>query len=340
MRPGGERVLRPPAHVGARPPHHRHEAVAFLRRLGENGCYVLPWRPEPFVGVRGARQAAVLPDPPEVQPHERRHQKGKEEDVQDIEPDQGVLPHGTGAEEECLLESADVDVPGDPDGIRQLPRRLGDVGADRHGPVGELVPGKQVSAERKAERQDKKHEAEQPVHLPGLPVGGGIEDPGHVEQHGDHHQVGAPAVDIAHEPAGGDDVMDVLDRLVGQHGGRLVIEHEEQAGHRQEQERGGADESEPHRVRPAKAPPVDPRAVDMQEQVLEDRFGAGTVGHRRTLANEAVPHRPGDPSEVGYVLFPGPHHFSPFPFRPSGTCQEAPALLRPPRAPRRAPSSP
>src|SRR5439155_250023 len=71
------------------------------------------------------------------------------------------------------------------------------VGADRHGPDRELVPGQQVAGEREEERQDEEHDPDAPVELPGRLVRAGHEDAEQVQPHGDDHRGGAAAVELA-----------------------------------------------------------------------------------------------------------------------------------------------
>ena len=89
--------------------------------------------------------------------------------------------------------------------------------------------------------------ADEPVELARLAVRGGVERPRHVQDHGDDHHVGRPAVNVAHEASGRHDEVNVLDRLIGDVRIRLVIEHQQDAGDQRDQERRGRHDAEPHR---------------------------------------------------------------------------------------------
>jgi hypothetical protein len=136
------------------------------------------------------------------------------------------------------LQPARIERLGDSYRVGHLARRLSDVGPDRDRPVGQLVPRQQVSGERQAQRDDQQAQPDQPIELARAAVRAGVERPHHVQQHGHHHHVGRPAVDVADEPARRHDEVDVLDRIVRHFGIGFVVEHQQHTGHQRDQERG------------------------------------------------------------------------------------------------------
>ena len=77
---------------------------------------------------------------------------------------------------------------------------------------------------------------------------------------------------------GGHDEVDVLDRVVGRVGVRLVIEHQQDAGHERDEERRHRGDPEAPRRRPAQAPAVRAHGVQVEEDVAEDERRARAVG--------------------------------------------------------------
>ena len=66
------------------------------------------------------------------------------------------------------------------------------VGAHRDRPQRQLVPRQQVAGERQQQREREQDDPDHPVELPGRLVGPVVEDPRHVQEHREHHEVGAP----------------------------------------------------------------------------------------------------------------------------------------------------
>ena len=94
--------------------------------------------------------------------------------MQNIEPNQGALTDQVSAQKELPNLLAD-----DGDAGR-------DMGADRNGPKGELVPRQEIAGETEKQGQHQKHHAQNPVEWPiradraALLVGTGEKDPEHV----------------------------------------------------------------------------------------------------------------------------------------------------------------
>ena len=189
------------------------------------------------------------------------------------------------------MQPAGIEVLGDAQCVGHLTRRLRDVRADGDCPVGQLIPRQEVSRERQPECRHEQRQADQPVELARLSVRGRIEGARHVEDHRDHHHVSGPAVDVPHEAAGRHHEVDVLDRLVGDVGVGLVIEHQQHAGHERDEKRRHARNPEARGRRPAQAPAVRAHRVEMKEDVAEDKRRAAAIGRRRPGA-ERGPRQP------------------------------------------------
>src|SRR3990172_1446174 len=176
-----------------------------VRRDGSTGrtTRVSPWD---FVSLtprsppsQRPGDAAVLPDPPEVDGHEDGGDQRECDDVEDIEPQQRVLADLEAAEQEDL--AGDVEQGGVARHVR----------ADRDRPVGDLVPRQQVAGERQHDREEQQDDADDPVELARRLVGAVVEDPHHVQEDEEHHEVGAPAMDVPGEQPEGDLRLDAQD---------------------------------------------------------------------------------------------------------------------------------
>ena len=179
------------------------------------------------------------------------------------------------ADERRLLDAAPAD--------QELARRRsdvghrgGDVGADRHGPVGELVPRQQVSGEGEEERQEEHRDADDPVPLALLVLTGAVlvragqEDADEVQEHDRDHEVRRDPVHRADPRAEGDDVLDVLDGGVGPFDRRDVEKEQRQPGEHEEEQQGRRRGAEPERVVPGERRLVALRGEPVQQEVRDD----------------------------------------------------------------------
>ena len=91
-------------------------------------------------------------------------------------------------------------------------------------------------------------DADHPVELPGRLVGPVVEDPRHVQEHRQHHEVGGPPVHVPHEQAEGHRRLQRVDVVPGLRRGRPVEEHQEDAGDREQDEEEEAQAAEAERV--------------------------------------------------------------------------------------------
>jgi hypothetical protein len=138
-------------------------------------------------GAAPSHREAVLAHPPEVDGEEHDEGAWEDGDMQRVEAQQGHLSDLVATDEQ----------------VAQRPPEHGhvvdEVGADRDGPVAELVPRQQVAGEGEAEGGDEQAHAEHPVELAGVLVRAREEHPDEVQDDDHHHQVGRPPVDVADE---------------------------------------------------------------------------------------------------------------------------------------------
>ena len=130
--------------------------------------------------------------------------------------------------------------------------------------AGQLVVGQRVAEKSLEQPQREQYDPDQPVDLARLAVGAGEEHPQHVNDDGDHEQVGGPVVDLPHQQPGPDVEADVQRRLVRlahpdavQLDVRAVVDHrrrgrdeeqrEERTGQQQDDERPQRDLAEQER---------------------------------------------------------------------------------------------
>ena len=105
-----------------------------------------------------------------------------------------------------------------------------DGSADAETPVGVLIEAQDLAGEGHAESHQQKKDADDPGEFAGKFVGAKKEDLHHVDEHDGDHEVGAPAVEGANEPAEGDVVIKDLQAVPGFGGGRNVDKREQNAG--------------------------------------------------------------------------------------------------------------
>src|SRR5918994_347353 len=170
---------------------------ALTMAMGE-GLASLEWPGDP----------AVLADAPEVHRHQDPGHERDADAVQDVEAQERSLAHEASAQQREARIGAGVDHLHAAQGqelragalVAEQRRGAGHVRADGDGPDGELVPGQQVAREREQQREHQQDHAHVPVELAGRLVRAGHEHPEHVQPHRDHHGVGAPAMDLTHDP--------------------------------------------------------------------------------------------------------------------------------------------
>jgi len=217
--------------------------------------------------------ASVFPDPPDVHRDEQQQERRQDDAVQHVEAQERVLVDGGAAEQQELHVFADER------------HRVGHVRADRDAPVGELVPRQQVARVGEQDRDEEQHDPDDPVELARRPVRAREEDAHHVQHHERDHRVRRPPVQVAQERAHVDHEREVLHVLVGARHRRVVIEHQEDAGHHQHERRGGGQAAQVERLREGDRAQPHLHRVDVQEEVGED--GQRTVPVR---VGRAVPH--------------------------------------------------
>src|SRR4029077_16119751 len=111
-----------------------------------------------------------------------------------------------------------------------------------------------------------------------------------MEPDGDHHRVGRPAVHIADDAAEGDDELQVAHVLVGGMGRGDVVEHQEESGNGQHDEKEERQPAEAERVRHPDPGAAHADRVDVKEEVGEGRAGGDLVSERKTVAEDRADH--------------------------------------------------
>ena len=147
------------------------------------------------------------------------------------------------------------------------------VRSHRDRPESQLVPGQQVTGEGEQQGQGQQDHADHPVELSGRLVGAVVEHPGHVEEHGDHHEVCTPPVHVAHEQTEPDRRLEGLDVGPGLRGSRTVEEHQEDAGHGEEDEQEEAQPAEAEGVTDLHGVPFHLHRVQVVEDAVHDHVG-------------------------------------------------------------------
>ena len=179
--------------------------------------------------------------------------------MEDVEAEQRIAAHLQSRQQQRL-------------GRRVEERRVaGHVGADRDGPVGDLVPRQQVAREAQEERQEEQHHAHHPVELAGRLVGAVVEDPHHVQEDEEHHQVGRPAVDVAGQQPERHLRLDLQDVRVRLGGGRGVEEHQVDAGHGEHEEEEEGEPAQAEGVGELHGMLAHADRVQVQEDVVHHR---------------------------------------------------------------------
>ncbi len=87
-------------------------------------------------------------------------------------------------------------------GLRPEHRGVADhVRTHGHRPERKLIPRQEIASEGEQQGEGEQDHADDPVELTGSLVRTVVKDPGHVQEHGEHHEVGAPSVHVSHEKA-------------------------------------------------------------------------------------------------------------------------------------------
>ena len=150
----------------------------------------------------------------------------------------------------------------------------GDVGADGDGPVGELIPGEQVTRVAEEQGDEQEDDTDDPVELAWSTVGSAIEDFEHVGEDEEDHSLSGPAMEVAEEESGGDDELEVLHVGVGLGDGGVVVEHEQDAGGDEDEEGPEGEGSEVPGGAELQHSGADFGGEEVEEEVLLDGEGA------------------------------------------------------------------
>ncbi len=116
--------------------------------------------------------------------HKTTRQKGQDDTMHDIEPEQGRLSHLVRPQHEeanFISNEGSGASNGCPDG---------------NPPVGQLVPREEIAGVTQSQGQDEENDPNHPVKLPGRAVRSGVEYPDHMEKDRYDHGMGCPSVEI------------------------------------------------------------------------------------------------------------------------------------------------
>ena len=137
-----------------------------------------------------------------------------------------------------------------------------------------MIIGKQIAGEGEQQRQDQEDNADVPIEFARLLVRAGKKDAEHVQLDGDDHQVGSPAMHIAQQFAEGHVVLEVEHVAKGLHFAGMVVEHQQHAGEREDDEQIKSDATHAPGVAVADGVTIDFGRMQMQENVGEHAEGA------------------------------------------------------------------
>src|SRR5438270_3587117 len=222
----------PPPSPPFSPDRAARRSAARLRRCSGTSVTALLSLPR----LQRPGDAAVLADAPEVDGHEDHDHERQHENVEHV-PAQERLGAYLHPAQQC-----EADLLTEHGGVAHHVR------PHRHGPQGQLVPRQQVAGEGEQQRQREQDDADDQVELPWGLVGDVVEDQGIVQEHRQHHQVGGPAVHVPDEQAEGHRRLEGLDVVPRLGRGGPVEEHQEDPGHRQDDEQEERQSSEAERV--------------------------------------------------------------------------------------------
>src|SRR5437879_4825386 len=221
--------------------------------------------------------AAVLADAPEVDGHEDHDHEREHEDVEDVPAQERLRAYLHPAQQ------GEADLLAEHRGVAHHVR------PHRHRPQGQLVPRQQVAGEREQQGERQQDDADDPVELPWRFVGAVVEDPGHVQEHRQHHQVGGPAVHVPHQEAEGHRRLERLDVVPGLGRGGPVEEHQEDPGHRQDDEQEERQSSQAERVADLDRVTLHLHRMKVVQHAVHDHVGPVAGAVRVSLAED----RPG-----------------------------------------------
>ena len=142
-----------------------------------------------------------------------------------------------------------------------------------------MVPGEEVTGERQQQGELQQHHADDPIELTGRLIGPVVEDPGHVQEDGQHHEVGRPPVHVADQQAESDGGLQGLDVIPGLRSGRPVEEHQKNTGDREVYEQEEAETTQAEGVADLHRMALHLHRVEVVQHAVHDHVGpvAGAV---------------------------------------------------------------
>ncbi len=106
------------------------------------------------------------------------------------------------------------------------------VGHDRHAPIRDIVEDQRIAGEPHRQGDEQHDRTAHPLQFAGRSVGARDEDPDHMEEQEEDHEIDGSLVQAPHEPSEIDLVRNLIDALIGLPRRRHVIKRQQQAGRR------------------------------------------------------------------------------------------------------------
>src|SRR5579859_2758740 len=165
-----------------------------------------------------------------------------------------------------------------------------DVGANRNCPKGELIPRQKITGVAEKKRDEQENDADDPVKFMGRFVTAAIKNMKHVREDHEDHQVRGKAVKIAKEDAVRNDELEILHVAIGVRRGGMVIEHQEDAGHEENQKEQERNRAEIIRRADMQRLFADFDRHPVKKEISEDGYAAGAIRIRGAAAKHGLPH--------------------------------------------------
>jgi len=156
-------------------------------------------------------------------------------------------------------------------------------------PISQLIPGEKVSCITESNGQDEKANSNDPIELPGGPVGTCVKDPDHMQEDRHDHPVSSPPMEVSQNlpvKYKGEDLhieVGPLDR------GR-VEEHQKNTGDSEDDEEETRNAPQTEGIGESKAMAFDLHREDMEKEVVEHEHGPFQVGVRYSSSKNGTPY--------------------------------------------------
>ena len=178
---------------------------------------------------RGTRdhQPAGFSHPPEMKRHQHDDQDREDGGVHRKKVAQGGWPDLGAAQNDLLKPAAD-----DGDVFQHAD-------ADDGGPIGQLIPGEQISGKVGCQHEDQQTEPDNPVYLSGRVKAAGKKYPQTMQAGHNDQEIGAPEMQVADQLAEQKAFLKVRYRRIGLGGHGPVGELQQDAGEQLEAQKNG-----------------------------------------------------------------------------------------------------